>query len=344
MMLNRRGSLAALLAALGCAALLVGCRGKTPDPEPVPAAPNSAALTRPEPALALPGQERLEPKLPWRLPAVDRVVAIGDVHGDLAALRAALRLAGATDAKDTWVGGKLVVVQTGDQLDRGDEERAILDLLERISAQARAAGGALHVLNGNHELLNALGDFRYVTPAGYETFRDVAPTTANQDAVSRLPERARGRGAAFLPGGPYASKLAERNLVLQVGKTVFVHGGVLPAHVEAGLGTINEEARAFLRGELPRPPAAVTADDSVTWTRAYSDGEPSADICQTLGRVLKALEAERMVVGHTVQRRGIDGACGDRVWRIDVGMSKMYGGRPAALEITPAGTRAIVLP
>ena len=60
--------------------------------------------------------------MPTRFPAPPRLLAFGDVHGDLQATRQALRLAGAIDAHDRWVGGPLVVVQTGDQLDRGDDE------------------------------------------------------------------------------------------------------------------------------------------------------------------------------------------------------------------------------
>src|SRR5690606_26650725 len=78
-----------------------------------------------------------------------RVVAIGDLHGDLSATRAALRLAGAIDERDRWVGGRLVVVQTGDQLDRGDDEPEILALFERLAVEAEAAGGAVHSLLGN---------------------------------------------------------------------------------------------------------------------------------------------------------------------------------------------------
>jgi hypothetical protein len=64
------------------------------------------------------------------------------VHGDFEATRRALRLAGATDEIDKWIGGDLVVVQTGDQLDRGDGEQAILELLARLQHEARAAGGS----------------------------------------------------------------------------------------------------------------------------------------------------------------------------------------------------------
>jgi len=60
-----------------------------------------------------------------------------------------------------------------------------------------------------------------------------------------------------------------------------------------------------------------------------------------LSRALGALGARRMVVGHTVQKGGITSACGDRVWRIDVGMSAYYGGRPEALEIAGESIRIL---
>lgn len=77
-----------------------------------------------------------------RFPAPRRLVAIGDLHGDLEATRRVLRLAGAIDERDGWIGGDLVLVQTGDQLDRGDDEPEILDLFERLAREATAAGAA----------------------------------------------------------------------------------------------------------------------------------------------------------------------------------------------------------
>ncbi|MEZ4380326.1 MAG: metallophosphoesterase, partial [Nannocystaceae bacterium] len=123
---------------------------------------------------------------PTKAPGAARIVALGDVHGDLAATRSALRLAGAIDAEDRWVGGELVVVQTGDQLDRGDDEREILDLLARLEGEAKAAGGALYVLNGNHELMNAAGDLRYVTAGGHLDFADVPGVDPNDPRAQRV--------------------------------------------------------------------------------------------------------------------------------------------------------------
>jgi hypothetical protein len=119
-----------------------------------------------------PTPSRVAPSLSPRLsrPAPDRVVAIGDLHGDLDHARRALRLAGAIDEHDQWVGERLVVVQTGDEIDRGDDDRSILDHVEEWQREAAAAGGELVALLGNHEIMNASLDFRYVTPAGFAAF------------------------------------------------------------------------------------------------------------------------------------------------------------------------------
>lgn len=64
--------------------------------------------------------------------------------------------------------------------------------------------------------------------------------------------------------------------------------------------------------------------------------------CEVLNRVLKETSAKRLVVGHTVQKDGINGACQDRLFRIDVGLSAYYGDRPAqVLEITAGGARTL---
>ena len=133
-----------------------------------------------------------------------RIVAFGDVHGDLSAARAALRLAGAIGDQDQWIGGDLVVVQTGDQLDRGDEEQAILDLFDRLRVEAEAHGGEFHALLGNHELMNVRGDLRYVTEGGFADFDDATEFDPNDPSLEAFEPQQRGRMAAFLPGRPYA--------------------------------------------------------------------------------------------------------------------------------------------
>jgi hypothetical protein len=279
-------------------------------------------------------------RLATQYPAAAHIVAIGDVHGDLDATRRALRLAGAVDEHDRWIGGRLVIVQTGDQLDRGDDEVAVLQLLERLRRDAARAGGAVHVLNGNHELMNARLDLRYVTPGGFVDFaRVVRPPLAADPQLERFPEAQWARVVAFRPRGPYARKLARRNTVLVIGDNVFVHGGVLPAHAAYGIRRINAEIRAWLEGVAPEPASARGAD-SPTWTRLYSR-DPDEAACAALDETLGILGAERMIVGHTPHREGITMYCSGRVWVVDTGMAKYYGGPVEVLEIRGDQLRAL---
>lgn len=322
-----RGSARGLFRGLLPAVLLAGCSGSSGPPEfQVPASVQ---------------------------PAAPRIVAFGDVHGDLDATRIALRLAGAIDENDQWIGGDLVVVQTGDQLDRGDEERAILHLFARLMREAQAQGGAFHPLNGNHELMNAQLDFRYITIGGFEDFADLDPLEGGEPEVAgaepdpagsadaeldearafwaRYDATERGRAAGFRPGGPYALMLAERNTIVQVGENVFVHGGVLPDHARAGLETINTSIQAWLRGEQDAPEWS-RGGDSPIWTRLYSS-RPTEASCEVLDEALEILGARRMIVGHTVHRGGVTPHCGGRLIAVDIGMAAYYGGPREVLEI-----------
>ena len=305
---------------------------------------------------------------PTRLPAAARLVALGDLHGDLGKTLRALRVAGVVDARGRWSGGETVVVQVGDQLDRGGDEIAILHLLERLQGEARAAGGAVHVLNGNHETINSDGRFRYASAEGMQEFQEwqkvqrlaqrlkegcgcaaglaspgaePEPERAQEMKLHRMKPEFRAGGearmSALQPGGPIARRFfASHPVVLQVGQSVFVHGGLLPQHVDYGLERINAESRQWLLGKGERyGPHFLQGRDAVVWSRRYSVEEEKCE-CDTLREALaKVPGASRMVVGHTVQQpEGINGACGGRVWRTDVGMSKgVADAAPEVLEI-----------
>jgi hypothetical protein len=312
-------------AALCSIVLVIACgRGHREDPAPAPAASSAPAA---DPSGA-PAACKLS-AVPLRYPAAARLVAIGDLHGDLAATRAALRAAGAIDDHDLWIGGALTIVQTGDVLDRGDDEQAILDLLARLDADARAAGGAVIQLLGNHELMNGNADFRYVTPAGLHDFDDVPHADAALPAG--VPAEARGRVYALGAGGSYAHRLAQHAVIAIVGDTIFSHAGVIGPWV-ARIDEVNQASRCWLDGQAATPSPALTSDDSPVWTRAIGGADPD---CAAVATALAALGLKRMVIGHTPQPRGITSACDDTLWRIDVGLSKHYGGPIEVLEVAP---------
>ncbi len=278
--------------------------------------------------------------IPSRYPFAERLVAIGDLHGDLEATRDALVLADAIDGEDRWIGGDLVVVQTGDILDRGDDAMEILELMDALVDQARAAGGAIHLLNGNHELMNVKLDMRYVSVGGYLDFlpgekRDPEAATA-QEVVDGVAERI----LAIRPGGTVARRFAERNVIVVVGDTVFVHGGVLPHVADYGIERLNQETRQWIRGDLRCPPEPLFGSDGPVWSRHYSY-EPDDEDCRLLEDTLQRLGARRMVVGHTIQDGGISSACNGRVWRIDVGMADHYGGSAAVLDLSSGEARPL---
>jgi hypothetical protein len=342
--LGQLAQLAMLAALLGP---LLGCESITPPPaheqakapqaKSTPAAASPSAPAEPDkPAPPVQGIEPGElPEARDHFPAPARLVAIGDVHGDFEATQRALRLAGATDESDHWIGGELVVVQTGDQLDRGDGEQAILELFARVQHEAQAAGGAVHILNGNHEYMNALGDLRYVTPGGLADFEDAPGVDVTRpelaEVLAQAPEQARARVAAFWPGQPWAQELSKRNMIVVVGDSVFVHGGITPAWA-GKISEINGQSRAWLAGKRSEPPAAVTDNDGPVWSRHYAEN-PDARDCAMLEEALAIIGVKRMIIGHTVHTEGITSACEDKVWMIDVGMAAHYGGPMQVLEI-----------
>lgn len=281
---------------------------------------------------------------PTRVTATGRIVSIGDLHGDLVQTMRVLQLANlmavpVLGEPAQWVGGDATLVQMGDILDRGDDEIGILRLLWQLAEGAEEAGGAVYILNGNHETLNVAGDFRYVTPAAFRESAIVALGTADfgSPGVS-FTMQARARLALFSPGAPLARKLAQNPTVLIVNDSVFAHGGLLPVHVTYGLERINEDVSRWMLGGPEPPENLVYSQDSVVWNRSYSRDHPTsreqANACNKLRETLDALGVKRLVVGHTPQMEGCNSECDRLVWRVDVGMSAGVMGAPVqALEI-----------
>lgn len=257
---------------------------------------------------------------------------LGDLHGDLNAARAAMALTGATNAAGEWVGHNLTVIQTGDLIDRGPEDRQVLDWLAQLEQQAPNFNSTLHLLNGNHELMNTDGDFRYIHPESMEAFADLANAERSKALqLENAPIAVQGRANAFFPGGIYAQQLQKRPVVLLLNETVFVHGGLLPAHAQYGVAQINRAYAEHIAQGTPLPPLLQDSENTPLWTRIYSLPDRAAD-CHRLTEVLQTLKARRMVVAHSVQPH-INSACEGKVWRIDTGMSKAYQGRIEVLKI-----------
>jgi hypothetical protein len=155
-----------------------------------------------------------------------RIVAIGDVHGAAAEFTAILQKAGLVNQARRWTGGSTVFVQTGDITDRGTGMRDALDLLMALEREASRAGGRVHPLLGNHEVMNMLGQLRDATPEIFATFGGEAEMRA-----------------AFGPKGRYGRWLRERQAIATVDGTLFMHAGIDPAATRESIDELNRRVR-----------------------------------------------------------------------------------------------------
>jgi hypothetical protein len=270
---------------------------------------------------------RLEDAAPDSFEGVERVVAVGDVHGDAEALADVLRMAGLIDTQGKWIGGKAHLVQTGDIADRGARTRDAYELLMRLEKEALAAGGRVHVLLGNHEVMNMTGDLRYLTPEELASYADQSPTP---DAPGS-PKGLAGHRVAFSPEGRYGRWLRSRPGVLRIDGTLFMHGGLQPQVPARSLAQLNRWVRQDL---FPgQSPGGGTHPQGPLWFRGYAR-DPEAQWAGPLDEVLRRFGAKRMVMGHTTTSDGRIGVrFGGRTLFIDTGLSTGYGRHLAALEI-----------
>jgi hypothetical protein len=250
-----------------------------------------------------------------------RVVAVGDLHGDLTAALATLKMADVVDDSGHWSAGNATLVQTGDTTDRGPDSKGVMELIRRLQTEAKADGGRVIALLGNHEVMNLQGDWRYVSPGDLDGF-------GGKDK----------RTAAFAPDGDVGTWLRSLDVVAQVDHTVFCHGGVSPQYAGIGVAALNTAARASIDVEGG---SEVLGAGGPLWYRDYVN-EPEAVACPNLGKALAALGAKRMVVGHTTRRDGkIQVRCQGRLAVIDIGISDHYGAHHGALELTDQDAWAI---
>jgi hypothetical protein len=203
---------------------------------------------------------------PYRFDGVNRIVVFADVHGAHEQLVALLRETAVIDQSLRWRGGNTHLVGLGDLLDRGADSRKALDLLMRLEGEAKAAGGAVHVLLGNHEIMNIVGDLRYVSPAEYAAFAGSEDTTLREatwlavsakDPAALRPEFDTAFPAgyfshqqAFSPDGQYGRWLMERPYLIVINDSAFVHAGLSPMVTNLGLEATNQALHTQLRTYL----------------------------------------------------------------------------------------------
>ena len=244
------------------------------------------------------------------IPKCDKLVCIGDIHGDLCAAIKCLKLAKVIPLSVPnntqnvnnikWIGKNTIVVQLGDQIDRcrpsnwvdnicveDDEEiyedegsdLKIICLFDNLHKQAIKENGGVYSILGNHELMNVDGDFRYVSPKEFREFGNKFNGIFEYNSL--YPFGYKERKEVFKPGGVLAKKLANtRYSIVQIGKWLFVHGGITSDCANKySLNQINYYIKRWLLGDTSLENMKHVhnlyhrEDDehSPFWTRIYSD-------------------------------------------------------------------------
>ena len=198
-----------------------------------------------------------------------RVVAVADSHGAYPEFVAILQRVALIDGNRQWVGSSSVLVQLGDVIDRGKRSRECLDLVMDLERQAPKQNGRVIPILGNHEVMNLMGDLRYLVPEDYQAFATEQSERRREEAYRDYRDFLASRAArhhaaysdddagrqkwmadhppgfferhdAFGPQGLYGHWIRSHDAVVQVGDALFVHGGLNPALHFESIKELNE--------------------------------------------------------------------------------------------------------
>lgn len=267
-------------------------------------------------------------------PPVEKLYVFGDIHGDFNAFVLVLKKAGLIDNNYHWCGENAHVVQVGDILDRKirdteytdeDSEFKIISLILTLQLESYTAGGGFHPVIGNHELMNILGIFDFVSPMGMKHFK-------NKD----------GRKEYFKIGNNFCKYLAcGWNPIIKIGDYIFCHGGLsIEIANKYSIETINYIMRDTLYGNSKHLDKIYFNElfldpNSILWNRTYSINlYPNKEYYENeiLNKILKIYNAKYLVVGHTPQDNGIKSRFNGKVFCVDTGMSEAFGKKKNKLE------------
>jgi len=283
---------------------------------------------------------------------VERIVAVGDVHGAYDRFVGILQTAGILDRRLRWAGGRAHLVQLGDVVDRGPDSRKALDLVERLQDEARRSGGAVHALLGNYEVMRMLGDVRYVTPGEYEAFVTSRSEQVKSDFLSTVNPQLRDQLpkdmplgylemlVAFGPKGHYGEWLRKLDAVVKINGVLFVHGGISPEIAGMSCDVLDTAVRREITtdvdatGSTPPDFSLSSGENGPLWYRGLAQ-EPDA-FAKSTDEILAKQNARAIVIAHTVTSgRRIEMRFGGKVFLIDTGMQPGYieNGRASALDI-----------
>lgn len=228
---------------------------------------------------------------PSEFKAVEKMMVLSDIEGTFEGIYELLRIGGVIDEKFRWTFGKGHLVICGDMFDRGDEVTACLWLMYKLEAEAKAKGGYVHVIMGNHEIMNLSEDIRYVHPKYLEAATLMGRTY--MDLYTADTELGRW--------------LRTKNIIEKIGDMLFLHAGISQAVNEEALPLkkINNRVRPLYDKDgfdslMAKAKATTFFNDKTSpfWYRGYFV-QPRATEAQ-VDSTLQLFNCRHIIVGHTI--------------------------------------------
>jgi hypothetical protein len=224
----------------------------------------------------------------WEYNNVETFYAMSDLHGQFDIFVDLLKSNKIVDDSLNWNFGTNHLIITGDHFSRGDKVMEILWLLYKLDQQASEAGGHVHVMLGNHELMTLNNDLRYLN-------RKYAYTASVLGTIY---------GNLFSSNSVLGAWLRSKHVVLNINDIIFVHGGLSMDAVSRNLslGEINQffkdsilslDAKTLSESELAD---FILGNNGPLWYRGYADASFQN---QTLDTLLNFYSASHIIVGHT---------------------------------------------
>ena len=233
-----------------------------------------------------------------------RIVAVGDLHGDFRAWHAIALGAGLINAKGKWTGGSTILVQLGDVTDRGPDSLTIIRSLQRLQKEAPRSGGRAIVVLGNHEAMNLIGDNRYTTAGEYAAFVD-SQSASRRDRVyeaNRAAIEAQARTQvpnlpadqiraawiaqhplgwaehmfAWSPSGELGKWATANPAIVKIDGTLFVHGGISSEYAKVPLEEVNSRVAAAMAAATDTPSSPINDPLGPLWYRGLVTADADA--------------------------------------------------------------------
>jgi len=209
-----------------------------------------------------------------------------DIEGNFDAFVLLLKSTGIMNNEYKWKFGSGHLVFLGDMFDRGQFVTECLWLLYKLEYEAEAAGGKVHFILGNHDIMNLIHDFRYVVPKYTQSAELMGETLKS----------------VYASDTELGRWLRTKNIIEKMGNLVLVHAGISPevANLKLSYEEMNRWGRYRMDSVCKLPAcAAVTGGSKVGlyWYRAMAEQK----ITQTdVDSALIKLDANRVIIGHTI--------------------------------------------